>query len=386
MRPLTIKRVQIYAFGDESIDRPSWRKDMHDVYTTNIVCRITTEEGLEGIGGTIDYVENRFNDIILQSASLYANGLIGRSALDRGEIYNWMSRRPSWLPLPTMSMIDIALWDLMGKYANLPVYQMAGAHRDRILAYASSPTCEDHQGYFDYIEKAMAAGFKSVKIHPFTFFDLDYPLVKEISERYGNKMLFTLDPDSGYTRKEALKMCKLMEQYDCWEWFESPLPDRDLEGYKYLHEHTPINISDGGNCKLTLMDVNNYCKENAYTDLRIDVTNCGGFTPMLKIMALSQAYNMQCEIQSWGNIITKAAAVHMMCACTNCTYFEMNYPYEDFEVAAKTLIRIDEDGYVHVPQGPGLGIELDWDEVERLSVSTYDTDRKDHPYVSKMTK
>lgn len=78
--------------------------------------------------------------------------------------------------------------------------------------------------------------------------------------------------------------------------------------------------------------------------------------------------------------------VHMMCACTNCTYFEMNYPYEDFEVAAKELIRIDEEGYVHVPQGPGLGIELDWGEVERLSVSSYDTDRKDHPYISKMTK
>lgn len=385
MKALTIKRVEFFAFGDEKLDRPVWRRDMDNIYTTNIVCKITTEDGYVGIGGTIDYVENRFTDIILQAGSLYGPGLIGKSALDRGEINNWMSRRPSWLPLPTISMIDIALWDLMGKYANLPIYQMVGACRNKILSYASSPTFKNEQEYFNYIDKCIEEGFKCIKIHSYTFYEDDVKLLTAIHNKYAGQVKFLLDVDSGYTRKEAYKMCKLLEGWDEWEWFEAPLPDRDLEGYKWLIDHTTIPISCGGNCQLSIMDINNYLKENAWRDVRIDVTNCGGITPMLKIMALSQANNMPCEIQSWGNIITQAANLHMMCACNNCTYFEQNFPYEPFEIAAKTHIRTNKDGYVLVPQGPGLGIELDWDEIERLCIAKYDTGA-DVKYINKLNK
>lgn len=126
MKPLTIKEVEIFITGDENQDRPRWAAYLDDIFTTNTIVKITTEDGYEGIGATITYTENHFDLSIGETIRLYIPKLIGKSALNSEEIWNLMAKRPTVIPRPAMSAIDIALWDLRGKYANMPLYQMLG--------------------------------------------------------------------------------------------------------------------------------------------------------------------------------------------------------------------------------------------------------------------
>lgn len=376
MKPLKIAKVEFFMTGDKDAYRPRWAEYLNDIFTTNTICKITTEDGYIGIGGTITYTERRFDPSMMETGILYIPGLIGKSALDREAIWSWMAQRPTLVPLPAMSMIDIALWDLVGKYANLPIYQLLGASRDKIHSYASTPLFDTDEEYMEYIEKCIEEGFTAIKIHPYTKYEKDIKLVDKIQSKYGDKLKFMLDPDAQYSREEAYKMCKKLENYN-WVWFEAPLPDRDLEGYNYLIQHTNVPISCGGNTLTSLLDINNGIKAGAWTDVRMDVTVSGGFTPAKKIVALAQANNMRCEIQSWGATLTQAANLHMMLACNNCTYFEQAYPYEPFEIGSKTVIHTDKEGFVTVPKAPGLGIELDWEAIEKLTLKKYDSSKED---------
>ena len=374
MKALKIKRIEIFATGDPEAETVRWAYYMGPIYTTSIVCRITTEDGLEGLGGTIAYTEHDFDLSIAEAVKPYLPGLIGRSALDREEIWDWMASRPNWMAFPTISIIDIALWDLAAKHAGIPLYQFLGAKRDKIMSYASTPMFDTEAEYMDYIDECIRQGFQSIKVHSYCIFEDDVQLIHSIQKRFGDKGIdFLLDVDQQYNREQALKMARLLEDYN-WGWFEAPLPDHDLEGYQDLKSRTEIPLSCGGNTMVTLKEIQLGIKMGCWTDLRADATVVGGVTPMLKIMALAQANNMRCEVQSWGMTLTQAANLHIMLSHNNCSYFEQAYPYERFEVGSKTLIRTDKEGYVHAPEGAGLGVELDWEEIERTTLMKYAVD------------
>lgn len=368
MKELQIKKVEIFATGDPKAETVRWAYYMDEIYTTNIICKITTECGLVGLGATIAYTEYDFDLSIAEAVKPYLPGLVGRSALDREAIWDWMAMRPNWMAFPTISIIDIALWDLAAKHAKLPLYQFLGAKRDKILSYASTPMYDTEKEYMDYIESCVAEGFKSIKVHSYCIFKDDFTLIQNIQKKFGKLDIdFLLDVDQQYSREEAYKMAVLLESYG-WGWFEAPLPDHDLDGYAELKAKTNIPLSCGGNTMVTLKEIQHGIRYDCWTDLRADATVAGGITPMLKIMALAQANYMRCEVQSWGMTLTQAANLHIMLSHNNCTYFEQAFPYERFEIGSKTLIRTDSEGYVHAPEGYGLGVELDWDEIERTTL------------------
>lgn len=373
MKALQIKKIEFFMTGDKNAYRPRWASYLNDIFTTNTICRITTEDGYVGIGGTITYVERKFDKSMMETAKLYVPGLIGESALDREKLWDYMVKRPTLIPLPAISMIDIALWDLVGKYAKLPLYQLLGARRDKILSYASTPLFDTNEEYMDYIKECIDEGFKAIKIHSYTTYKEDAGLIDAIHKKFGKRVEFMLDVDSQYNREEAYKMAIKLQEYG-WIWFEAPIPDRDLKGYRYLIENTTIPISCGGNTLTSLMDIKNGIDMGAWTDVRADATVSGGITAMRKIVALSQANNMRCEVQSWGATLTQVANLHIMLSCNNCTYFEQAYPYEPFEFGAKDVLRTDKGGYVNAPTKSGLGIELDWNEIDKYTIEKFDSE------------
>jgi L-alanine-DL-glutamate epimerase-like enolase superfamily enzyme len=93
-----------------------------------------------------------------------------------------------------------------------------------------------------------------------------------------------------------------------------------------------------------------------------------GVTPAKKIADMCAGFHMNCELHSWGSIIGQAANLHVMAAIQNCEFFEQAVPLERFEVCAKDHFSIDSEGYVHVPVRPGMGVELDWDEIDKRTV------------------
>lgn len=368
---LEIEKLEIFITGDEKQDRPRWAEYLDDIFTTNTIVKITTKDGYTGIGATISYTENQFDVSMGETIRLYGKTVLGQSALNSEYIWKEMANKPTLISKPAMSCIDIALWDLRAKYAKMPLYQMLGGARNSILSYASSALYKTEQEYIDFINICMKEGFKAVKIHPYCAFARDFKLVKCIQENFkGKDIRFCFDPDQQYSREEAYKMAVLLEEYD-WAWFEAPLPDTDLEGYVNLRQKTNVPISCGGNHYLTLAEIQHGIKIGAWTDIRIDTTVCGGITPAKKIAALAEANDMRVEFQSWGMTLTQAANLHVMLSTSACTYVEQAFPYEPFEIGSKTKIRIDKNGLVSAPEGYGLGVELDWDAIDKTTIAKY---------------
>lgn len=366
-----IARIEIYAVADVNADALPWADDQEPLLYTNNIVRIMTEDGLEGVGATISYTENDFDKCIVESMRNIAPGMIGKNALMTEELNRWLMNRCSWGGLVAKSPFDIAAWDVKGKKVGMPLYMMLGGGRTKMLSYSSTPMFDTVEEYFPFIDGCIEHGFTAIKLHCYCVFAKDRKLVQAVHERYKNSGInFMLDTAMYYTRKEALQMAKLLEEYQ-WTWFEAPVTDYDYKTYQRLVSETSVQISSHGNCLVTLPEVAHALANDLWSDVRQDATVCGGITPLNKCFALAEAFGKPLEIQSWGYTITQAANLHVALAHHNCRYFEQAYPYENFEYGAKNVIRTDRDGFVHAPDGSGLGVEMDWDAVNKAATLSY---------------
>lgn len=366
-----IQSVEIYAVADKNADTLPWADNQEPLLYTNNIVRILTEDGLEGIGATISYTENDYDRCILEAMRTIVPGLIGKDALMSEELNSWLMNRCSWGGLIAKSPIDIACWDIKGKKAKMPLYLLLGGARNKLRSYASTPLFDTVEEYIEFIDGCIRHGFRAIKLHCHCVYKKDIKLVHGIQTHYkDSKIEFMLDTATFYNAQEALKMAKLLEEYG-WGWFEAPVSDYNYKAYQRLVKETNLEISSHGNCLLTLPEVAFALANELWSDVRQDATVCGGITPLNKCFALAEAYGKNLEIQSWGYTITQAANLHVALAHNNCRLFEQAYPYENFEIGAKNVIRTDQDGYVHAPNENGLGIEMDWDIVKENSIGSY---------------
>ena len=371
MKNPVIKRVELYAVADRDAPPIPWADNQEPLLYTNNIVRIICDDGTEGVGATISYTENDFDRCIIEAMRTIVPGLIGKNPLMTEELNTWLGARCTWGGLPAKSPIDIAAWDIKAKKANMPLYMLLGGARHKIRSYASSPMFDTVEEYFPYVDNCIEHGFTAIKLHCYCVFAKDIALVNAIQERYGDTDIrFMLDTATFYTPAEAMKMAKLMESYD-WEWLEAPVSDYDYKTYQRLVDKTDLEISSHGNCLLTLQEVTYALGNGFWSDVRQDATVCGGITQLNKCFAIAEGHSKNLEIQSMGYTITQAANLHVALAHHNCKFFEQFYPYESFELGSNTQIRTDKEGFVHAPEGNGLGVEMDWDVVRKESIAHY---------------
>ena len=366
-----IERVRVYAVGPET-ERYTWATDHAEQFVTNTIARITTRGGMEGVAGAMSVNEFCFSSAVAETMRPMVPHLIGASALDRESL--WYRLRPFDLPLAPQAnaILDIALWDLAAKHAGLPLYRMLGGPRSKIPAYASTPLLHTAEAYVDYVAELKEMGFTAVKFHCWCEVDKDMAMARAVSKRFGDSgMHFMLDVEQRYTREEALRAGRELGELG-YRWFEAPLPDFDFTGYRELKRSVDVPILANGNWVLDARLIEAFIDMDCWTDVRVDTTVAGGVTPMRKIMAVAEARSMNVEIQSWGYTLTQAANLQLMLAHRNCAYFEQPMPYEALEYGALDVIRTDAEGYVHAPDGPGLGIRTDWEAVEAAAFLTYE--------------
>ena len=362
MSDLEIERVQVYAVGPETT-RYTWASDMADQFMTHNVIRITTRGGLEGIAAAASYTDHDFDRSVAETLRPLLPSLIGTSALAREHL--WYRLQSHNLPTApqALSMIDIALWDLVAKQAGLPLYQLLGGARSKILAYASTPMLGDSQTYVDFVAELRGQGYQAVKFHAWCEADRDLEMARAVHARHGGGGLqMMLDAEQRYDRRDAYRAAADLETLG-FTWFEAPLVDTDLEGYRDLRQRVNIPILPAGNWVMDPGLVWQGIRREAWTSVRVDANFAGGITPTGKIMALAESAGMTCELQCWGYTLQQAANLHLMLAHPNCTFFEQPVPYPAFEFGMLDVIRPDAEGYVHAPTGPGLGVRVDWDAV-----------------------
>ena len=367
---MKITRVEVLAVAPP-VDRFTWSEDLPDQYSTNTVVKISTDEGIEGVGGVWNATSFDFERYTAESIRHLAPILVGKDPLLREAI--WHEIRPRVFPLPPQSLaaIDIALWDLAGKAAGLPIYRLLGGARERLPAYASTPLFEDVDSYLKNAAEFIERGFKAIKFHTWCVPELDLELARAVRQQYpGNEVAFMLDAENNYDRDGALRVAQELEAMS-FTWFEAPLHDSDLEGYKELTRRVKIPIIPSGNWFQDLHSFAAAIQAQAWGRARTDVAMMGGITQTNKAVALTAAAGLKCEIMSWGYSLVSAANFHLMLAHDNCTYFEQSVPCEPYEYGMKDIIRSQPDCYVYSPTSPGLGLEVDWEAMEAATILSF---------------
>ena len=368
----TIDRIRVYAFASPRHLHP-WDGEMAGGATTITFLRLTASDGSEGASAAMSGNPHRHDCIIAETIRTMMPAIRGMSPLACEA--NWRRLHEQGWPqtLKAMAAVDVALWDLAGKIAGLPLYRVLGGARDRVLSYASIPVFADIPAYFDYIADLQAQGFRAVKLHCWCDAARDLPMVRAVAERFADSGLrFMLDVEQRYSRSEALTVARELERLG-FVWFEAPLPDTDFEGYADLRRRVGVPILPAGHAINDPSVLRHAAAMGCWSSFRVDAKHMGGITPLRKAMALGEAHGMNVEVLAWGHSLVQAANLHVILAYANCDYFEQSVPYDDFEHCMHDVIRTAPDGYVHAPEGPGLGLRVDWEAVEAGSIQTFDS-------------
>jgi len=300
--------------------------------------------------------------------------LIGKSALDRaGLTSQWDPDERRRGQSSYAAAIDNCLWDILGKSVGLPVYQILGPYRHRVLAYASSQHMRTVDEFVESVHKCKAEGFKAYKIHPpqlppngHSDYKLDMEVAKAVRQAAGEDFTLLMDPVGAYTRREALAVGRLLDELR-FVAFEDPLPTTDIDGLAELARalDVPIHI---GEFIFSIYNYPEYIRRGAVDVVRFIVDNVGGITGGMKIAHLAECFGMECAPHNWGDSLEQAAHFHCELAMPNNLFYEMTIPQGFYDPPyIKDPIRISPDGYVYAPTKPGLGYEIDHIALDKVT-------------------
>ncbi|MCC6367502.1 MAG: mandelate racemase/muconate lactonizing enzyme family protein [Bryobacterales bacterium] len=346
-----------------------------------LIVRVETDEGITGIGevdssplavkGAID---GPFSHTCTAGLGKI---VIGEDPFETEKIWHKMYRANiyagrSGIGIHAMSGIDMALWDIKGKALGLPVWKLlGGGFHKRIRCYASSLFGPTPHATSELAKRFLGHGFTAVKFgwDPMGREEkTDIALVREARRGLGDDADLLIDAGLVWDAKTALQRAIAFSEHRIF-WLEEPLRPDDYEGYRKLAESTPVRIAAGEEESsrqtfLQLMD------KGRIDVVQVDLTRCGGFTEAMKIAALAWDRGLPVANHGFTTYINVTAALHWLNAVPNALICE--FVAEEETNLRETITRQKlraKDGYLDIPQDPGLGIDLDEDAIERYRVA-----------------
>lgn len=329
--------------------------------------RVVTDDGIEG---------NAFLGSAVRSAEFDAASLVhylkpivmGQDPLERERLWQGLCSRSRSTTLRAIGAMDVALWDIAGKAAGMPIHRLLGASRDRVPAYASSAVLASEEEYAEEALRFQDEGWTAYKIHPPTDPQVDIKVCQAVRKAVGGDFRVMLDSTWAYQYPEALLVGRAIEELGFY-WYEDPLADDDLYNYVKLKQQLYIPIlatefTPGGFTALVP-----WITAHATDFLRGDVAVKGGITPLLKAAHLAEAFHMNLEIHHGGNSLNNVANLHVTMAIRNCEYFEVLLPEGAQKYGLARDIEVDRNGLVHAINDPGLGAAINIDLIERRKVA-----------------
>lgn len=360
---------------------------------TSLLVRITTNDGLTGWGEAgvsmpVDHVATYIHDIA-------APRILGRDASATEPIWHDLyafSRDfgRGATPIDALSGIDIALWDIRGRAAKAPIHAlMGGAFRTAVRAYATGlyysadliDRGRDDEGLIrEQVAEYTARGFSAIKgkIGLLSVSE-DARRMEVARDAAGDDALLMTDANHGYNRNTALEMGRVLEALG-FHWYEEPVVPEDVEGAADLCRRLDIPIA-AGECEYTRHGMQRLLAAGAADILQPDLAACGGLSEGQKIAVLASAWHTPVCPHVWGTGVAIAAALQFAAtlpptphtaiprAPENEPLFEYDCspnPLRDELVAGGFPL---ETGTLAVPDGPGLGIEIDTDALEHYAIA-----------------
>ncbi len=356
-----------------------------DGYLPMGVLVISTDEGIDG-HCFLSYPGPGPDAIANQIMRFVKPRLIGEDPLDIGRHWATMHGALRWSLDPiAVGSVDVALWDIAGKAAGLPIHRMLGTCRTTVPAYLSSGQHATAEAYADEALYWKQQGWSGYKLHPPSALFLRRPGVtihddirasEAVRDAVGPDMTLMMDSSWGYSYTDALRVGRAIEALD-FEWYEDPLPAEDLHGYVRLKQQLSIPLMATEITRGGLGALPEWIVRGATDFVRGDVIIKGGITGMMKIAHLAEAFNLPCEVHAGYHAIGNVANLHVTMAVPNAPWYEAlpfnksgDHDLIHLHYGLTAPLEIDADGLVHAPTGPGLGVEIDWDLINSASPGT----------------
>jgi D-galactarolactone cycloisomerase len=279
-----------------------------------------------------------------------------------------------------ISAVDVALWDIAGKFYGQPVYKLlGGAFRNRVQPYATGfyriKGPGEAKRLADEAIRHFEAGFSLMKVKLGYGVDDDIACMREIGRAIqGKPIRLMIDTNHAYGRAEALRLGRALEGYDL-RWYEEPVAPEDIAGYAEMRSKLAMPIAGGEN-EHTLYGFREFLAAGAVDIAQPDIGSCGGISAARHILALAQAHGVQVNPHVWGSAIAQAASLQVIAAVPVAhhslyaqepvlEYDRSSHPFRQHLIKQPIL---QVDGWVDIPSGPGLGVEVDRATLDRYRV------------------
>jgi D-galactarolactone cycloisomerase len=365
---ITAVKVRLFEYAMPKPFHPTWQPIPTTAARIHVV-EVHTDEGIVGIGSGGVPVRWEVAGLFLMGQDPFA---MEQHVANLRSMAFFVGR-----PWP----VEIALWDIIGKATGQPIYKLLGGGSDKLKAYASTGELRPLEARVEASQQIVSDGFKALKLrfHSANWRE-DVKTLAAVRKAIGDSVDIMVDgnwgwriaPDRQLNRwdlKTAINVVSACEEHGV-HWLEEPLDAYDYDGLAELRRHTTTLRIAGGELSRGPEEIKTYLEKGCFDVYQPDCTVIGGISTTRKIAAMVEAAGKVFTPHTWTNGIGMVANLHCAAASSRVPYIEFPYDppnwlpeHRDFIFAEP--LSIDSEGYVRVPQGPGLGIALDEEKLKK---------------------
>src|SRR3954466_12145834 len=376
--PMKITKVRTHVLEAKLSQPFAYSRAWYDTRTASLV-EIETNTGLTGWGEC--YGPARMTSAVVEAVAPW---LIGEDPLRTDALWQMIYARlrdhgQKGGVIQGLSGIDIALWDIKGKHFGVPVHRlMGGPLRTEVRAYATGLYRRKAGDPLKYLAEEAAGyvgeGFTAVKLKVGFGIEEDAAVTRAVREAIGPRVGLMVDANHAFDAVAAIRLGRMIERYDI-SWFEEPVPPEDGAGYRAVRSALTIPIA-GGECEFTRFGFRDLFASHALDIAQPDTCAAGGLSECKKIADMSEAFGIRYNPHVWGTGIAIAASLQLLAVLplhtpTSLAPLEPMLEFDRTEHPIRQAVLKQpiehKNGIVQVPNGPGLGIDIDREALARFA-------------------
>jgi D-galactarolactone cycloisomerase len=377
MKIKTIEPIVVNQNLDKPFHFSQWE------YKSRTIClvKVTTESGIVGWG-------EGYGPAFLVKAAIefFKPFILGMDALQHENVWQQMYLRSldyarKGVMLAGLSAIDVALWDIKGKYFKMPVSALLGGRKNEYVKpyatgmyFSNGGNCEKQ-----LVNEALTyknRGFKGIKMKVGLGIKKDIAYVKAIRKAIGDDIELMIDSNHAYSLNESIQLAHKLEDLNIY-WFEEPLSPEHYDNYRQLRERTKIPIS-AGECEYLRYGFLHLFQSQSVGIAQPDICASGGITEVKKIATMANTFGIDLIPHTWGTGIALHAAMHLISNLDlvpgrmykPIPWIELDQTENELRDKLTNPLISLEDGKIKVPDSPGLGIEINEDLIGKYKIDS----------------
>ena len=345
-----------------------------DCFRTNwVFVKVYTDEGIDGVGeATLEYKEKA----LLGAVEHIKEYLVGQDPRDVERHYHDIYRDAYWrggaVLMSALSAVETALWDILGKSLNVPVYRLLGGKiRDKVRIYVIGwfAGAKTPQEFAEKAKIAVQRGVTAMKWDPFgknyleiSNKDLNTALecVGAVRDAVGGEVDLLIEGHGRFNVPTGIKIAKQLEQFGIM-FFEEPVPPDNLEALKAVRDKSPVAISAGERL-YTRQAFRELFEKRAADYIQPDISHAGGIMELKKIAAIAESCYIPFAPHNPSGPVANAATLQLAACVPNFSILEIMYSDVDWRKDVTNEALEYSDGYISIPDKPGIGIEINEEE------------------------